>query len=75
MTNFTIDDMISSAIEQKPETFKDAFSNLMAAKVAQAVEDKKQELAHSYFNDDGESEDTNMHQPDLDNDHTEVENA
>jgi len=78
MADFTIDDMINSAIESKPETFKDAFSNIMAAKVAQAVEDRKQELASTMFSDEQEEqEDSDEYQDsiDLEQDETEVENA
>jgi len=56
MTDFTIDDMINNAIESKPETFKDAFNHLMAAKIAQAVEDKKLELAQNMFSGEQEEE-------------------
>lgn len=52
MSDFTIDDMIASAIDKKPETFKDAFNSIMAAKVAAAVEAKKQEVAAQMFNDE-----------------------
>lgn len=65
MSDFTIDDMISSAIDKKPETFKDAFNSIMAAKVAAAVEAKKQEVAANMFNDE---EDSDSQQDELETD-------
>ena len=32
MDNYSIDDMITSVLEKKPETFKDAFDSIMATK-------------------------------------------
>jgi len=56
MTDFTIDDMIASAIEGKPAEFKTAFDSIMASRVAQAVENKKIEVAQSMFNNEHEVE-------------------
>lgn len=55
MSEFTIDDMIASAIEKKPDTFKDAFNDIMAQKVAAAVQSRKEELAQTLFNDSDET--------------------
>ena len=46
---FTIDDMIASVIDKQPETFKDAFNDLMSQKAAQAVLDKKEEVSQTVF--------------------------
>lgn len=46
---FTIDDMIASVIDKQPETFKDAFNDLMGQRAAQAILDKKEELAQTVF--------------------------
>ena len=54
MAEYTLDDMISSVIEKKPETFKAAFNDLMAQKALDAVEAKKQEVAQTMFNDNQE---------------------
>lgn len=80
MAEFTLDDMISSAIDSKPETFKDAFNSVMAAKIAQAVEDRKQEIASSMLADeepDTEQEDSDDNQDleDFEQNEAEVENA
>lgn len=61
MTDFTIDDMINSVLEKQPDTFKDAFNSVMQAKIADAIEYKKQEVAQSMYSDepDEEQEDEN----------------
>jgi uncharacterized protein YqhQ len=56
MDNYTIDDMIAGVLEDKPETFKDVFNDLMLQKVSAAIEDKKIEVAVSMFNNDTEEE-------------------
>ena len=66
MDNYSIDDMITSVLEKKPETFKDAFDSIMQQKVSAAIEDKKTEVASTMFNgeepeesEEAEQEDTN----------------
>jgi len=58
---FTIDDMIASVLDRQPETFKDAFNDLMGQKAAEAVMAKKEEVSQTMFaateNDETESED------------------
>jgi uncharacterized protein YqhQ len=56
MDNYTMDDMIAGVLEDKPETFKDVFNDLMLQKVSAAIEDKKIEVAVSMFNNDTEEE-------------------
>ena len=46
---FTMDDMIASVLDKQPQTFKDAFGELMAQKAAQAVVARKEEVAKSVF--------------------------
>jgi hypothetical protein len=46
---FTMDDMIASVLDKQPQTFKDAFGELMAQKAAQSVMAKKEEVAKSVF--------------------------
>lgn len=55
---FTIDDMIATALEAKPDTFKDAFNSVMAQKAADAVLAKREELAKTIFSSADEQEDT-----------------
>ena len=62
---FTIDDMIASVLDKEPQTFKDAFSELMAQKAAQAVIAKKEELAQTVF--------TQAEEPAEDTDDTDAE--
>ena len=40
MAEYTIDDMISSLLEKKPETFKSAFNDVMAQKALESIEAK-----------------------------------
>jgi len=47
---YTLDDLVFSAINQKPEEFSQAFNDLMIGRLQSAVEDKKQEIAQSIFN-------------------------
>lgn len=82
MTDYTIDDMINSVIDKRPETFKDAFNSIMSAKVAAAIENKKQEVASAMFNDNTEPEEAEgyddsleLEDPDLENQEAEEENA
>jgi len=56
MAEYTIDDMISSVLEKKPETFKSAFNDVMAQKALESIEAKKQEIAQSMFNNGEEQE-------------------
>jgi len=56
MTDFTIDDMINSVLEKQPDTFKGAFSSIMQAKIADAIEYKKQEVAQSMYGDEPEED-------------------
>lgn len=53
---FTIDDMIATAIEAKPDTFKDAFNSVMAQKAAGVVLAKREELAKTIFSSAEEQE-------------------
>ena len=53
---YTVDDLIASAIEQKPTEFEDTFNSLVLDRVQSAVEAKKQEIATSMFNNSIEVE-------------------
>lgn len=75
MAEYTIDDMIASAIEKKPDTFNDAFKDIMAQKVAAAVELKKQELSQTLFSDEAEEEDQDSQETDLDQSDTDSQNT
>lgn len=47
---YTLNDLVFSAISQKPEEFSQAFNDLMIDRIQSAVEDKKQEIAQYIFN-------------------------
>ena len=81
---FTIDDMIASVLDRQPETFKDAFNDLMGQKAAEAVMAKKEEVSQTMFaateNDetgleDGSEEDVSEPEDTQDQDETEDENG
>jgi hypothetical protein len=60
----SVQDLISLSYDQKPVEFQDAFNSLIGDKIAQAVQDKKMELAQSVFNpagpdDHGDDDDDN----------------
>lgn len=46
-----ITDLIATALDKQPDQFNTAFSDIMADKVAAALEVKKQEIAQSYMAD------------------------
>lgn len=45
-----IGDMIQSAIDRQPNRFREAFADVMSAKVVAAIADKRVEVAQNYFN-------------------------
>ena len=47
---YSVNDLISAAIEQKPTDFEDNFNSLMLDRIKSAVETRKQEIATSMFN-------------------------
>lgn len=51
-----IDTMINATIEQKPGDFAAAFEAEMAERTAAALVARKEELAKSYLEDEGEDE-------------------
>ena len=49
MTDITIQDLISTSFEQKPLEFQDAFNSLIGARIADAIDNKKVEVAQTMF--------------------------
>ena len=47
---YDVTDLISNAVDQRPDDFGNAFNSLMMDKLAAAVETKKQEIASVMFN-------------------------
>lgn len=47
---YTVNDLISNALEQKPVEFENTFNSLVLDKLTAAVETRKQEIATSMFN-------------------------
>ena len=47
---YNVNDLISSARDQKPTEFEDAFNSLIVDRLRSAVDTRKQEIATSMFN-------------------------
>ena len=47
---FTIEDLLSSAVAQRPGDFEEAFNDILMGKAALAVENRKYEIAQTIFN-------------------------
>ncbi|CAB4131328.1 hypothetical protein UFOVP132_62 [uncultured Caudovirales phage] len=54
---YSVQDLISTAFDQKPVDFENAFSSLIVDRIAAAVEAKKVSVAQSMFGDQASSED------------------
>jgi hypothetical protein len=59
MDKYTIQDLILSAADQKPDDFTQGFNSLMIDKLNDAIDVKKQELAQFMFSDTDEISDDN----------------
>jgi hypothetical protein len=57
MDNETVQDLISLSYDQKPIEFQDAFNKLVMDRVAQAVDQRKIQVAQAMFSDQPPSED------------------
>ena len=55
MTEYTVTDLVGAALEKNPETFQAAFNDVMGAKVAAAIEIRKQEVAQNFMSDEQET--------------------
>lgn len=53
----SVQDLISLSYEQKPLDFQNAFDSLMAGRIADAISNRKIEIAQSMFGDQPPSED------------------
>lgn len=59
MTKYETSDLVGFALDQKPDEFKAAFNDVIADRIAHALEVKKQEVATNYFNSSEETEQEN----------------
>jgi hypothetical protein len=57
MDKYTIQDLILSAADQKPDDFAQGFNSLMIDKLNDAIDVKKQEMAQFMFSDTDEISD------------------
>lgn len=55
---YGLEDLVVSAIEQKPLEFETAFNDLIIDRIRSAVEDKKVQIAQQMYNYDPEAEET-----------------
>lgn len=46
---YTVDDMVASAINQKPSEFENSFADIMIDRIRTAVENKKVEIAQQMY--------------------------
>ena len=49
---YNVNDLISSARDQRPTEFEDAFNSLIVDKLRSAIDTRKQEIATSMFNNE-----------------------
>ena len=56
---YTVSDLVSLSYEQKPIEFQNAFDSLIKDRIADAIDDKKLEIAQTVFSgpDDAEDDD------------------
>ena len=56
---YTVSDLVSLSYEQKPIEFQNAFDSLIKDRIADAIDDKKLEIAQTAFSgpDDAEDDD------------------
>lgn len=54
---YTLDDLVVSAIQQKPVEFEQAFNELIVDRLHSAVEARKQEIAQNMFAGNYEDQD------------------
>lgn len=55
---YDLQDLVVSAIEQKPLEFETAFNDLVIDRIRSAVEDKKVQIAQQMYNYDPAAEET-----------------
>jgi hypothetical protein len=53
-----IEDLMSSAIAQRPMDFENAFKTIMIDRITNAIDDRKVEMAKTIFNNSKDSTDT-----------------
>jgi hypothetical protein len=54
MSDVTTMDLVNYAAENQPDQFRTAFNELIADKIAAAIEARRQEIASNYLSDDEE---------------------
>ena len=54
---YTVSDLVSLSYEQKPIEFQNAFDSLIKDRIADAIDDKKLEIAQTVFSGPDDAED------------------
>lgn len=54
MSDYSTLDLVNFAAQSQPDQFRSAFNELIADKIANAIEARKQEIAQNYLSDDEE---------------------
>ena len=50
MDKYSIEDLITTAVSQKPADFASAFNDIIVDKLQSAIESRKEEIAQTMFN-------------------------
>lgn len=70
---YSVQDLISTAYDQKPVDFETAFSALIVDRLAAAVDDKKVSVAQAMFGDQASSEDYSSDETEAEESEVELE--
>ena len=76
MENMNVADIIQQAFSGRPQGVEDAFNNVIQQKMADAIETRRQEIAHSMFGSEDQVEDEDIEvdvEPEEELDQVEVE--
>lgn len=58
MSEYTVSDMIGNVLDKNPDQFRTAFNDVIADKIAAAIELRKQEVAQNIFATSEEQEES-----------------
>ena len=76
MENMNVADIIQQAFAGRPQGVEDAFNNVIQQKMADAIETRRQEIAHNMFGSEDQVEDEDVDvdvEPEEELDQVEVE--
>jgi hypothetical protein len=67
VNKYELDDLVISAIEQKPTDFEAAFNDLIVDRISTAIENKKIAIAQQMYGYEPEADYDDAEEPELDN--------